>query len=112
MATVQFDRDSMANWYASQHLQTDPGVRQICYLPAGSPDREIRFIEVNILLGEMTDDALEPVDFGVDTGEETAHKLYVLDVTPAQWEAIQQGRLAPLKGWSLDGARILGTQNP
>ncbi len=37
---------------------------------------------------------LEPIDFGVDTGAESEHKLFVLDVTPAQWEAIRRSDLA------------------
>ena len=57
MATVAFDRDSMAKWYAKQHLQTDPGLREIYYLTKDAPDREIRFVEINELIAEMNDDA-------------------------------------------------------
>ena len=79
-----FNRDAMAKWYAKQHLKTDPGVHVVYYLPKNAPDREIRFIEINDLIGDRNDDLLEPIDFGVDTGKETAHKLFVLDVTPKQ----------------------------
>ena len=88
MNPIPFNRDAMAKWYAKQHLQTDPGIRQIYYLPKGASDREIRFVEVNRLIAELNDDALEPLDFGVDTGAESEHKLFVLDVTPSQWDAI------------------------
>ena len=43
MSVVQFDRDQMARWYADRHLQTDRGIVAVYYLPAGAPEREIRF---------------------------------------------------------------------
>jgi hypothetical protein len=79
MTTVTFDRDAMAKWYAKQHLQTDPGIRKIYNLRKGAPDREIRFLEINELIAEMQDDTLEPIDFGVDTGADSEHKLFVLE---------------------------------
>jgi hypothetical protein len=94
----------MAKWYARQHLQTDPGIRRIYYLRKGAPAREIRFVEINGLIADMEDDALEPIDFGVDTGADAEHKLVVLDVTPAQWDAIGQGTLALPVGWTLEDA--------
>ena len=104
MPATQFDRDSMANWYAKQHLKTDPGIQSVKYLPTDAPDREIRFIEVNELIAAMNDDSLEPLDFGVDTGMDSEHKLFVLDVTPDQWDRMNQGSLALPPDWSLDSA--------
>ena len=103
MATA-FDVDEMARWYATQHLRTDPGVREIYYLPKGAPDREIRFIEVNTMIVEMKDASVDPVDFGVDRGAEAKHKLFVIDVTPGQWEAIHEGDLPLPEGWNLEEA--------
>jgi len=100
MSTTQFDRDSMARWYAKEHLKTDPGIQTIHYLPTGAGDCEIRFIEINTL---RTDDALEPIDFGIDMGSDNAHKLYVLDVTEDQWTRLQSGELVLPTGWSLEG---------
>jgi hypothetical protein len=108
MTTVYFDRDAMAKWYARQHLDTDPGLKSVYYLPKNSPQREIRLVEINELIAEMIDEGLEAIDFGVDTGAESEHKLFVLDVTPSQWEAITQSRLSLPKGWSLDGAVDVG----
>ena len=104
MPATQFDRDSMASWYAKQHPKTDPGIRSVYYLPTDAPEREIRFIEVNELIAAMNDDSLEPLDFGVDTGMDSEHKLFVLDVTPDQWDRINQGSLALPPDWSLDSA--------
>ncbi len=104
MPAIQFNRDSMAKWYARQHLKTDPGIVSVNYLPKNAGEREIRFVEVNNLIGDRTDDSLEPIDFGVDAGTESEHKLLVIDVTPKQWERIRREKLALPRGWSLDGA--------
>ncbi|MFO0964796.1 MAG: hypothetical protein U0793_04300 [Gemmataceae bacterium] len=100
---VIFDRDRLADWYAHRHFQTDAGVEAIHYLPANAPEREIRLLEVNRLIAETTPP--EPIDFGVDTGNANGHTLFVLDLTPAQWLAVQHGNLPLPAGWSLDGKR-------
>lgn len=110
MQTTQFDRDSLAQWYAKSHLETDPGIDRVLYLPNEAPDREIRFVEINKMIGDRTDDSLEPIDFGIDTGTENAHTLLVLDVTPAQWERIRSHQLPLPHDWSLDKALEFGHQ--
>ncbi len=104
MPENHFNRDSMARWYAARHLKTDPGIRAIYYLPAGAPEREIRFIEINDLIADRDKYPLEPIDFGVDIGRTEGHTLMVLDVTPVQWEKINKKDLQLPMGWSLDGA--------
>ena len=95
------ERDHLASWYARRHLTIDNGVEQILYLPTDAPPREIRFLEVNTMISETT--PLEPINFGVDIGSNNAHSLYVLDVTPSQWDDIQSGHLNLPAGWSLEG---------
>jgi hypothetical protein len=106
MPPGNFDRDGMARWYATRHLRTDPGIKRVYYLPANAPDREIRFLEVNDLIAERDADPFEPIDFGVDTGTDTAHTLVVVDVTPAQWEKIQSNVIKLPEDWSLDSAIV------
>lgn len=101
-----FDRDKMALSYAKKHLDIDPGVLEIHHLSHGASVREIRFLEVNSLISASSN--LEPIDFGVDTDSPTAHTLLVLDVTPDQWKAIIQRKLALPYGWSLEKGRLLG----
>lgn len=101
------DRDEMARWYANRHMMTDDGIRSIYYLPKLAPDREIRLLEVNEAIAVGENAPLEPIDFGVDVGSDTAHILMVLDITPSQWEKVQSDpRLLP-NGWTLDGATPL-----
>ena len=104
MSVAQFNREEMARWYAGRHLKTDPGIRTVYYLPAGAPEREVRFLEINDLMAVRENDPLEPIDFGVDIGGTEAHTLLVLDVTPAQWERIRRRELPLPDGWSLDNA--------
>jgi len=101
-----FDLDRLAGWYARRHLETDSGVERIFLLPMNAPPREIRFLEVNRMISEMTPP--EPIDFGVDIGGAEAHTLFVMDVTPSQWDAIQKRELSLPTGWSLDGIQELG----
>jgi hypothetical protein len=100
-AREAFDRDELAHRYARRHLDIDPGVVEIYYLPEHAPPREIRLLEVNKLIAGTT--PLEPIDFGVDAGSPDGHSLVVLDVTPAQWKAVLNGRLELPAGWGLEG---------
>ena len=103
MSTATFDRETLAHWYAAEHLQTDPGIAKVIYLPQGAGPREIRFLEINTSIDEgPSNRPLLPIDFGVDTGQQSAHKLYVVDLTPQQWDQVLQKKLALPEGWSLD----------
>lgn len=101
MATKTFDRDAKARWYAQQHLKIDPGVRAIYYLPSNSPEREIRLLEVNDQISEFADAELEPFDFNVDFDQDDEHALFVLDVTPNQWDRIKHDPSLLPSDWSL-----------
>lgn len=107
MPTLSFNRNSMARWYATQHLATDPGVVAVWHLPKYADDREIRLVELNSLLVDRGQDCLQPIDFGVDRGMDSEHRLFILDVTPAQWEKIRQRQLALPGNWSLEEAQEL-----
>jgi hypothetical protein len=105
MPKMLFSRDKKARGYATKHLKTDPGIRDVYYLPEGAPEREIRFVEINDRIAPRERDPLEPIDFGVDIGNARAHTLVVLDVTPAQWDKIKRNLLELPDGWTLDGAK-------
>lgn len=104
MSVTQFSRDEIARSHAVRHLNTDPGLRTVYYLPTDAPQRDIRFLEINDLITVREHDPLEPIDFGVDIGSAEPYRLLVLDVTPAQWDQVRQGKLPLPEGWSLGGA--------
>lgn len=103
MTTKTLDRESLAEWYAKQHLATDPGIRKVIYVPTGAGEREIRFLEINTLIhDDRSNQQLVPIDFGVDMGLESQHKLLVVDLTDGQWALVQSGELKLPSGWSLE----------
>lgn len=104
MATTTFDREHWARYYAEHHHDVDPSVSHVYFLPDNAPEREIRLVEVNDTLPELSDEFLEPIIFGVDRDSDNAHKLAILDVSAGQWEKIRSRQLALPVGWSLDRA--------
>src|SRR5205085_7599107 len=105
MPATKFDRNRLARWYAKQHRKIDPGVQAIYYLPAGAAEREIRLLEVNDLIAERN--VLEPFELGVEMGQDSEHRVSVLDVTPRQWDRIKRSTLALPDGWTLEDAKEL-----
>jgi hypothetical protein len=95
--------DAVADWLAKNHFLVDIGIREIWYLPQGSPPDEIRFLEINDqLAGSET--TIEPVDFGLNV-EGTPFRLLVADVTSDQFTQARQDPARLPAGWSLDHAR-------
>jgi hypothetical protein len=111
MSTVAFDRDSMARWYAKQHLKVDEGIEKVIYLPTNAGEREIRFLEINTEMLDP-DDHLEPISYGVDMGTGNEHVLWIIDVTPEQYERIRNNTLQLPNNWNLDAAVIYRPDSP
>jgi len=86
MSTAVYNRDSLAAFYAHEHLKTDVAVKKVIYLPQNSPE-------------------LVPIDFGIDMGQSSSHSLLVVDVTPEEWDAIEKKELAIPDEWSLEEMR-------
>lgn len=95
-----------AHWLAMRHLSSDGAIERVVYLPTGSPDDEIRLLEVNRFLNPPDPDAVEPLDFTPDT--DPPFKVFVADVTADQWERIKQSPESILpSGWDLKGHQII-----
>jgi hypothetical protein len=103
------ERDAMAHWIARKHLVSDSGIREIWYLPQGSPPDEIRLLEVNdrLALSDAEAARVEPIEFGL-AGQDSRFKLLVADVSGDQLDAIKAGRLDLPRGWELSGMIIWG----
>jgi hypothetical protein len=97
-------RDQFACWIARRHFATDPGIREVYYLPHASPPNEVRLLEINTLLDLPNPQGpLEPVDFTPETSG-IPYRVLVADVTPDQWQAIQSHQFAIPTGWALNNA--------
>ena len=93
------NRDDVAAWVAKKHLIADTSIREVWYLPEGSPCDEIRFLELNDRLAGA-ESAAEPIDFGLDI-EGAQFRLFVADITTEQLEQIKQDSSRLPRGWSL-----------
>ncbi len=101
-------RDEFAHWIARRHLAADPGLRAVLYLPSNAPPNKVRLLEINMLLS-LPDkpEPIEPFDFSPDI-QGLSFVVLVADITPDQWQAIRDKKLALPDGWSLDGCVEIG----
>ena len=76
-------------------------------MPSGAPEHEIRFIEVNALLTTPQVGRVESVDFS-PTIDGLNFRVLVADVTPDEWQRIQDKKLLLPEGWDLKDCRKLG----
>lgn len=105
LSTIAFDRDSMAHWYATQHLEVDQGIEEVVDLPTNAGERDIRLLEINKEMLDA-DDHLEPINYGVDMGTGNEHVLWVIDVTPDQYERIRNNSLLLPGTWNIDASVV------
>ena len=94
-------------------MAIDPEIREIHYLPANAPLREVRLLEVNARLAVPSSlGPVEPVDFMPDL-DGLDFTLLVADITPEEWEAIRRRQLSLPEGWVLDEqAQTFGRSQP
>lgn len=97
-------KDEVAEWVARTHLATDSTIKEILYLPTGSPADEIRLIELNGRLAGIGW-GVEPIDFALDI-EGTHFKLLVADTTSDELDRAQRNLSTLPPGWSLSDAKI------
>ncbi len=95
-------RDEVVSWLAVQHFALSPEITDIYYLRTGAPEKEIRLLEVNRLVGHPEDE-IEAVDFGFDI-EGLDYRLLVADISPAEHQRLASGTLKLPGGWALQGA--------
>ena len=101
--TPGMTKRDFAVWMAHQHYAIDHGITMIVYLPTGAGQLEVRLLEVNELANLPDDGPIEAFDFMPDIAG-LNYSLGVADVTPAQYDAISENRLALPQGWNLAGA--------
>ncbi len=98
-------RAAFAGWLARQHLQFDPRLTQVIYLPTDAPDDEVRLLEVNTGLYPGPRDPILPVETTPAIGD-LPFRVQVADVTPDEWKAIQTGSSLLPASWKLEGKTI------
>ena len=98
-------REKLAEWIARRHLASDPGIREIIYLPAKAPRGEIRLLEVNVLLETPEGEQVEPLDFSPGIAD-LNFRVLAADITPEQWRAIRENKLSLPAGWDPKNCQV------
>ena len=99
-AATSGNRDDVAAWLAMKHFNTDRAVREIWYLPQGSPPNDLRFLELDDPL-TGSESNIEAIDFGLQI-EGAAFRRLMADITSEQLEEIKKNPNRLPSGWFLD----------
>ena len=81
-------RDEFAAWIAQRHLSSDIAIERVIYLPKGSPELEIRLLEINRLLNEPDSEDIVPLNFSPWI-EGIPFTVSVAEISRDQWEKSQ-----------------------
>jgi hypothetical protein len=101
MSEVTQRRAAFAEWLARQHLEFDSRLTEIVYLPAGTPEDQVRLLEVNTGLYVEPGDPIVPVEM-TPAINELPFRVSVADVSPDEWKQIQNNPGLLPAGWSLE----------
>lgn len=99
------ERAAFARWLGGQHLRFDKRLTMVVYLPTGAPDDQVRLLEVNTGLYPDPGTPLTPIE-STPAVTDLPFRVWVLDVTPDEWTAIQQNPQMLPQGWSLENSTI------
>lgn len=97
-------KDEVAASLIAWHFRIEPELRVIYHIISANEDeaREpIKLLEVNAASVETG----RVVPFAFGAAGDISYPCVVAEVTPAEMEAIRQGRIALPAGWSLETAR-------
>jgi hypothetical protein len=91
-----------ADALARAHFEVEPGLRAIYRLEGPDPnDLRIKLLEVN---EQTVPTGIVPVGFAAHPPSGLHYPSVVIEVTPQEYEAIQQGQLSLPAGWEVRGS--------
>ncbi len=102
MSEVSQQRAAFAEWLARQHLGFDTRLTEVVYLPAGSPEDQVRLLEVNTGLYPEPGSPIVPIET-TPAVTDLPFRVSVVDVTPDEWKQIQTNPGLLPAGWRLEG---------
>lgn len=100
------ERAAFAEWLARQHLRFDSRLTQVVYLPSGSPEGEVRLLEVNTGLYPEPGSPIVPIET-TPAVTDLPFRVLVADVTPDEWSQIQANPGLLPHSWSLEGRQTI-----
>jgi hypothetical protein len=92
---------NIIDWVIQEHFDIETGLRQIAVF-SKDDDAVLRLIEVNE--ETLPTGQVQPFVFSPD--EEVPVPIFIADVTPEEWEAIQNGRISLPKDWPSQPLKI------
>ena len=101
MSDKSKERAAFASWLARQHLQFDPRLTQVIYLPTNAPDDEVRLLEINTGLFPGPKDSILAIET-TPAMNDLPFRVWVADITPEEWKEIQSGSNLLPQGWELN----------
>jgi hypothetical protein len=105
MTEKEQERAAFAEWLARQHLRFDSRLREVIYLPVGSPEGEVRLLEVNTGLYPEPGGPIVPVET-TPAVTDLPFKVWVADITPEEWNRVKADPQLLPDGWRLEENRI------
>jgi len=84
-----------------EHFELEEDLEQIIWLKKG-PVSEIRLLEVN---RDTAATGMVEV-FGFAPSADIPYPLRIAEITPEEWERVQNGEISLPESWSLDNAEI------
>jgi hypothetical protein len=106
MPLVIQERAAFVEWLARQHLRFDSRLTQVVFLPSGSPEVEVRLLEVNTGLYPDPGTPIVPIET-TPAITDLPYRVLVADVTPEEWSQIQADPGLLPAGWKLEDNRII-----
>ena len=106
MSEVTQQRAAFAEWLARQHLGFDTRLTEVVYLPAGSPDDQVRLLEVNTGLYPDPGSPIVPTEM-TPAVSDLPFRVSVADITPEEWDQIQTNPGLLPTGWRLEGRQTI-----
>lgn len=106
MNEVAREKAAFATWLAKQHLRFDKRLAEAIFLPSGSPENQVRLLEVNTGLFPEPGSNVFPIEVAPASPDLPFH-IWVADITPEEWARIQNDPSLLPEGWTLEGSQTI-----
>ena len=99
--STNYDLEQLVASLVQEHFELEEDLEQIIWLKKG-PASEIRLLEVN-----RNTAATGMVEvFGFAPSVDIPYPLRIAEITPEEWERVQNDEISLPESWSLDNAEI------
>jgi hypothetical protein len=86
------------------HREVEPNLRRVIFYP-DPEEREVRLVEV--VEGSPSAGEVLPFRFAPDVTQGVPYPVVIVELSPAEFEQLEQGHLHLPDGWGIDGLEVL-----